>query len=297
MNQKGLAPFFILIIGAVVTLLAGFIYFKQNSKTPQIKPTNFQQIASNSATPASSPTNQPSQAPKQTIIKPTPTLLKSVSTPSPAPTATPNTNTTSTQPQSTQKNTCEINVIYGKLDGSSSDPYLVTLVYSFPSHNNTYMTGAQWDFDGNGTWDTDLKQANGTIEHTFNGGGNYNVRLQLQDSGGTMTDVCTKTINIPGAIDVSVNGQVYNDLNCNHSKDSGETGVATTLTVMNPNGSVYANLSTDANGNYSFSKRIKAGDSLPVQLEPADHNVIFSSQSTILNQQNPSATINLSHCP
>lgn len=226
MNQSGLIPIIFLISVLVIASVgvAGTLYlnktipditfsgkdnqeftFSPNPSTASGKsstPADTQHLSAfqiilnrfkNNLIPSSSPisTVVPKPiTPSQTTTSPKP-VTTSTQTANPTPTPTP----TST-PVPVKKNTCDINVIYGKLGGAASDPLLVTLVYSFSGYNNVYMTGAQWDFDGNGSWDTDLKQSNGTIEHTYSQSGTYNVKLQLQGSDGSITDVCTKSVTV-----------------------------------------------------------------------------------------------------
>lgn len=301
MEQKGFIPIIvlagILIAVSVIGIYTDFgkninlgFYNKQSEKIQESTSSAVPMANTNIATP----TANPKSAQKKNSNAPTPTPQK---TPTPTPTALPSTTT----PVQQRKNTCDINVIYGKLGGDSrkQDPLLVTLIYSFTSYNNTYMVGAQWDFDGNNSWDTDLKQANGTIEHTYPQGGTDNVRLQVQESDGNMTDVCNKQITVTQGVTIALSGQVYNDLNCNKSKDSGEGGVSgQRLSVVTSEGLVYEDLTTDSSGNYSFSRNIKTDDALSLYLAPIDHAFPFSPTSPVtLNAQNRSATIDISKCP
>lgn len=287
MFQKGYVPPIVLILLAVIGISAVVIIKNLPINQPQPSTTNQQEEANSSSVSEESgstitPTKSKSQTPSPTSA---PKTGSTNSTPTPTPTS------------SVQKNSCVINVIYGRLGAADSDPLLVTLVYSFNSHNNAYMTGAQWDFDGNGTWDTDLKQSNGTIEHTYSSGGNYTAKLKLQDSNGDMTDICSNSFSLSSAIDVSLNGQVFRDLNCNNSKDSGEGGISgVKFTIMSSSGMVYQNTTTDQNGNYSFSKRIAINSSLPLLISTADHSYYFDSKYVTLNQQNNSATLDIPYC-
>lgn len=300
MYQRGFAPLLVLI-GIFILGIGGALVYSKQVPLPKISLTseeNKDQVTvSPSITPTPTVIGQIKLSPTQTKSlnpKVTPTTsLKPTSTPKPTPTSA----STATPVPITKKNTCDVNVIYGKLDGTKPDPLLVTLVYSFTGSGNVYMSGAQWDFDGNGSWDTDLKQSNGTMEHTYNSGGIYNVRLQLQASDGSMTDVCSKSVSLAGAIDVSLKGQVYQDLNCNNSKDNGENGVSgVTFVIMSPDGLIYQRTVSDQGGNYSFSKKISVNDPLPLLLSPADYNYIFTDKTLILNSQNYSATVDLPLC-
>lgn len=246
-RTKGFAPILILIIFAIVGI-GGFVAYKQLPNF--VKKGNTAEIAATGGSPT------PSEgAPTGT----TPGVSKGA-TPAPKPTTKPTPTSTPT-PTPLKKNTCSVSVVYGKLNGDTSDPLLVTLVYSYTGYNNSYMTGAQWDFDGNGSWDTDLKQSNGTIEHTYSSG-TYYPRLQLQGSDGQSTDVCTGKAAVDG-MEVFLIGKMYNDSNCNHSVDSGESGKAgAQITIFDANGNVFKTVTTDGNGEYSFSKNIPTSSSL-----------------------------------
>lgn len=301
MSQKGLIFIPILIGTLIIVAVAGFIYFQQKligqlptfenkeasfSANLDINQT-FEENLSNTNSPAPSATSNKSTN-KQSTPTPSPTSTSSTKTSTPTPTPT----------STTKKNTCEVSVIYGKLLGGASDPLLVTLVYSYYSHNSAYMTGAQWDFDGNGTWDTDLKQSNGDIEHTYPKSGTYTPRLQLQGSDGSMTDVCAKQVTIDNGLAVQLSGQVFKDLNCNSTKDTGEDGLSgKKLSVLNAQGIAYTDVTTDNNGYYSFSKNIRVNDSLTLQLSPVNFAFNFISPTSVtLDSLNPSATINVSLC-
>lgn len=293
MNQKGFVPLYILVGILIIGLSGVLIYFKQ---APAKKTSETSSNDQNQATPSALPTTKASASlsPAKSLTPKASSLSPRLS-PSPTPTVVP----TPVQVSTTKKNTCEVNVIYGKMGGGSSDPLMVTLTYSYSGYNNTYMTGAQWDFDGDGNWDTDMKQSNGTVEHTYGSGGNYNIKLKLQASDGSTTDICSKTASLAGAIEVLLKGVVYNDLNCNNSKDDGENGVSgATLAIMTPGGLVYETVTTDANGSYSFSKKITVGESITVEPSPNIHNGIrYYPTAVTLNSQNSMATTNISVCP
>lgn len=262
------------------------IYIQQNSTSKS--PVNPDQ---NQATISAAISESP---PTLTKLKPT---LSSSPTSKLTPKPTVTTSITPTQALASRKNTCNVNIVYGKLGGTKPDPLMVTLVYSFSGEGDAYMTGAQWDFNGDGNWDTDMSQSNGTVEHTYSSGGNYNVKLRLQASDGSTTDVCSETVSLQGAIEVSLKGQVYRDTNCNDTKDEGEEGVGgISFTIMSSGGLIYQSAVSDSGGNYSFSKKISVNDSLPLILAPNDHSNVFPDKSLTLNSQNYSATVNIPLC-
>lgn len=293
MNQRGFAPLY--LIGVLLIGLAGIlIYSRQASitKPPEDSNNQSQATPSASATFSSSPTTKANTSllpAKSSTPKPSPTSSRG---PTPTPTATP------TQVSAAKKNTCGVNVIYGKLGGVSSDPLLVTMIYSFSSYNNTYMTGAQWDFNGDGNWDTDMKQSNGTMEHTYGSGGNYNVKLRVQGSDGVTTDVCSKTITVKPAVNIILNGQVYTDINCNNSKEAQEEGKAgMIIDIMEPTGLVHGTVTSDGSGNYSYSETIAEDKTVSLIPSARDHNRQFEPPTTAFNKDNRNATINLASCP
>lgn len=283
MRQKGFAPVTILLILLTVGIIGSVAYLKVRPKIVSTE-TSIPQFLTQSPSP------MPSAQPTTESNQPTPTSSIKSPTVTPTPTSTPRPTPTPTP----KKNACAVNVINGRSGGGSDNPLLVTLVYSFTGYNGAYMTGARWDFDGDGNWDTDLKQSNGTIEHTYSSSGSYYPRLQLQASDGSTTDVCTKEVTV-SAIDVSISGQVYNDLNCNHLFDVGESGIANvSVTVMNANGNVFKTVDVDSSGNYSFTKNIKPSESLTLLVaNNSDHSGIYSPLATTLSASRRTAIVNI----
>lgn len=284
-SQRGFAPIVIVIVlGALFAAGVGIylkggpsdltgVFLANPTPIPTAEPSGSEITPTGEVTPT--PTSARTSTPTTAKFTPTPTRV---------PTATPT---------PVRKNSCEAHVTYGKLNGDTSNPLLVTLVYSFTGYNNTYMTGAQWDFDGNGTWDTDLKQSNGTIEHTYESG-TYHPRLQLQDSNGSMTDVCTGEVVVSG-IDVTLIGKAYNDLNCNHLLDVGETGIpGASITIMDANGTVYSTASTNGDGDYTFTKNIKPSESLTLlAANNGDRGGVYNPPAVTLSASKRTGIINL----
>lgn len=270
MNQRGFTLLHIVIGVLFIGLVGIFIYSKQTSitKSPEGSKNQSQATPSASVTSSSSPTTKvsPSLLPAKSPIPKPSSSLRPTSSPTPTSTQAAPPSKVST----TKKNTCEANVIYAKLGGGASNPLFVTLVYSFTSSGsgNVYMTGAQWDFDGDGNWDTDMKQSNGTMEHTYSSGGNYNVKLRLQASDGSTTDICSKSVTVPSGVTVRVTGRIYADVNCNNFPEPDEKGVANAPVRISklPEHSIYAELNTDGNGNFNFSQNIQLNDSLSVSV-------------------------------
>lgn len=212
----------------------------------------------------------------------------STNLPSPTPTSSPNI-----------ASKCSVNVLAD--ENSQMAAKLVYGLYNESGGSNT-MVGAQWDFDGDGSWDTDVSLQNGTITHTFPSQGTYNVRLRLELTDGSFTEPCTKQLSLPMGVQVSYEGFVFSDTNCNKVWDPGEgylSGVEVTF-VRLPGYSVYKKLTSDENGKFSFTSVIDAGDNLTVipsaKLIP-NYSDVYQAPSYTLNSQHPTASGWLSLIP
>jgi hypothetical protein len=53
----------------------------------------------------------------------------------------------------------------------------------------TGVDGYRWDFDGNGTWDTNVLR--GTVSHTYQTPGTYTPKYQVHGTNGVWSKVCT----------------------------------------------------------------------------------------------------------
>lgn len=302
MNQKGFIYISILVI-VFLAILAGTVFFTKQYDV--LKPT----------IPTSPPEREPASL-TPTEISLTPiispqthiTLPTALPTSKPTPKLTlPPTPTPTSLPTSPPKASCGINIFSIYPD----EPLRLNLAYAFFGYGSSgYMVGAQWDFDGDGNWDTDLSQSNGTISHLFPQSGSYNVRLQLKISDGTMTNVCTKTINIPVSqtpgigITVRLTGKVYRDANCSNMKDPDEEGIpgATINLIKLPEYTIYSTLTTDSNGNYSFSGLVSSQDNLSLLLGHIaawGYSIppTFGEKVANLNSNQPSQTIDLPQVP
>lgn len=95
--------------------------------------------------------------------------------------------------------TCDINALATPINPNEhfDNPLTVQFAYAAKYKISKYVTGAQWDFEGDNKWDTDMSLSNGTIAHVFSKEGSYNVKLQLQMSDGEITPVCSKTVTVP----------------------------------------------------------------------------------------------------
>lgn len=284
--HKGVAN--IIAIVALVILLSAtgivFLTVSKGQKNTDVKESPDQNITDNPDTetrgkePDLSVTisNSPTTAPKATITH------KPTSTPSPTPKPKP---------------TCAISVT-----ADSGNTMALKLIYSLSTVNNTYMTAAQWDFTGDGTWDTDWSQQNGTLSHTFPSPGSYTVKLHLQTSDGQTTDTCSKSVSVPQGFTVTFTGKAYNDINCNNVLDSGETYVsgATVYLFKMPEYSLYQTLTTNSAGDFSYSEVLAAGESLSIKpsvLGSSTYGVYFSASTYILNSSMTSSSSSLAVIP
>jgi len=142
----------------------------------------------------------------------------------------------------------------------------VRLIASADSKNGSYISGAQWDFDGNGSWDTDMNISNSNIVHSYSDGSHL-VKLQLKMSDGSTTEICSKSVNTPLGFSVSLTGTVYEDINCNNMREPSEkplSGVRVQITNMDGYATL-ANLTSDSNGSYNFSYVLSGSNSISVK--------------------------------
>lgn len=103
----------------------------------------------------------------------------------------------------------------------------------------------------------------------------------------------------PKEITVSLNGQVYNDSNCNNVKEDNETGLKDVIiAIFQPNNliAILGIITSDANGNYSFSKTIQGNELLTIQPVPGV-NMIHVPQEITLSTNKTSVVMNISSCP
>lgn len=91
--------------------------------------------------------------------------------------------------------TCAVNAS----PGSGPAPLAVDFVYGAEFHNtgDDYVTDVQWDFNGDGTWDTPY---NSDSQHppvyTFSNPGSYTAKMHLKTHEGKETEICTKSITV-----------------------------------------------------------------------------------------------------
>lgn len=292
-KQLKIAAFATIILGVLITALIRW------TTQARFLPYTFHSIEPGELTESSTPTIVPSPTSSQAISS-TPTVKAQVSV-TVVPTVKLRATSIPDSPTPPPKSTCSINVQATPLDPNSNfdNPLTVLLTYSVNPVGNKYMIGAQWDFEGNGSWDTDMSQANGSISHTYSSNGSYNVKLQLKMSDGEITPACTKTVTVPMGITVSLTGKVFSDVNCNGRLDPDEKGMpGITVNIFRiPEFSIYTAIISDSNGNYNFTKVISLQGSLSIQpgdvadpyysIETSRNSVTLNSSQLSINQDLP----------
>jgi PKD repeat protein len=146
---------------------------KKATSTPTPRPTSQPEVKSDNATNQSEDHEPPTTYITITPITPTPTQVES-------------------EPETSGY--CEINA--DKTSGSV--PLTVNFTYTYVAiytKADNWVTGIQWDFDGDGNWDTEMGNEQTNIRPTHNYvAGNYTARMRIQLKSGYTTDVCTKEI-------------------------------------------------------------------------------------------------------
>lgn len=107
---------------------------------------------------------------------------------------TGDTQTAAPTPTATPGPTCSINSTNTSYGGPA--PLTITFAYGASYHSSSnYVTGVQWDVQGDGGWDTDFGY-NPNITHTYNTAGRYDVKMQVKLLDGSTSPVCTKPISV-----------------------------------------------------------------------------------------------------
>lgn len=298
--KKGIVPIVVLVVVILIASIGIGTYYFKSKKADEIEDggsTGVEVTPSATAEPLTEdgkpvelkPTNSksPTKSEVQATSTPIPTSVP-VSTSIPVPTSIPT-------PKA--KSTCDIVV-----DISDSNPMALKLIYSVRSVYNTYMAAAQWDFNGDGSWDTGWSQSNGTITHTFPYPGSHNVKLHLQMSDGETTNVCSKTVTVPQGTKVTFSGRTFKDINCNNVKDSNEEYVsAVTVNIFRqPGYSLYKTLISNPVGSFSFSTLLNTSDSLtisPSAVAPPYYKIYYSVPNYTLTTSATNVSTMLSLIP
>jgi len=263
--QKGFIPIIILVVVFAISVGVGAFYLVNKSQIEKTASPE-QKVIDSTQTPSPE-----SEEPSITKTKsPTPTIKKQ-------PTLVP-----TTKPPSQSTAYCKV-VTYAD-EGSNMS---VKFVYGLYNGGSNTMAGAQWDFDGNGSWDTDMSIQNGTKTFNFQSVGTYNARLQLKLSDGSIIGPCSSPVTVPQGIKVGFSGKVFSDTNCNKVWDPNEgylSGVKVII-VRVPDYTTYRELTSDSEGNFSFTSNINAGENLTInpsaELLPNYSKVYYAPNYTL----------------
>lgn len=91
---------------------------------------------------------------------------------------------------------CSINALNAT---SGPAPLAVDFIYgaSIYGSGNDYVTDVQWDFNGDGTWDTPYDfSSQHPPAYTYSNPGNYTAKMHLKTNNGLEADICTKSITV-----------------------------------------------------------------------------------------------------
>lgn len=171
-NQKGLAPIAVLVIFAIVAITGVVAYRNQNERQSEDKTA----VVTENPSPSVSPTSSTKPVITSKSISPAPKdIAKIASSPSASP----------------ANLSCEIKIRGENPSNSGYAPYTVYFFGSDKSPNGGAAT--QWDFDGDGKWDTNFGYENNNTAYTYQKVGTYNVKLQTRNTTYGETS-CSTTI-------------------------------------------------------------------------------------------------------
>jgi hypothetical protein len=121
--------------------------------------------------------------------------------------------------------------------------------------------------------------------------GSHSITAYYADSTGDFNNSPASTAI---AQSVSLNGQVFNDVNADGSEDDGETGASTSTTVelLSATNTVLAQTTTNMNGNFSFNSNLAAG-AYTVEITPPANYIATTPTSISLSEtaSSPSALL------
>jgi len=166
------------ILGGMVILLVGLSIKRALTWQPKFSPTP---LPTSTPTPQAMPSLRPIPDDENienlyevpTNLQPKPTTCSTCGAPSAA------------------EPTCSVHA--DVFEGAA--PLSVKLTYFAHNYDpNVSVTGIQWDYDGNNTWDTHMGYDNAEVTHIFNAVGTYRVRMKVGFSDGSETEVCTTEI-------------------------------------------------------------------------------------------------------
>lgn len=213
-NNTGFVPV-IILVGVALAIIGGTLYFEKNGDLFIIEESKEEPRLISSPSPSISASSKPTASFKATV-KPNATPTKSTPKPStPSVQVTPTANTTnysqssyvtqgpSPTPTPAPRVVCQVCAeVSGGCSSSKSGtaPLTISFVYAAswyntPSGSNDYVTNVQWDFNGDGSWDTAYDTANQhPAPYTYSQSGNYTPRMHLQTNNGLESDICTGNI-------------------------------------------------------------------------------------------------------
>jgi hypothetical protein len=121
----------------------------------------------------------------------------------------------------------------------------------------------------------------------------------------TSTPAATATPTGSPKININLLGDIYEDLNCNGTRDSGENAVTKTLTVniyKMPEFSAYTSVTTDSSGHYSYNSSIDKDASLQLKIGPVSpegykSNPKVDYPTSTLNKDTPTARVDVPQVP
>jgi hypothetical protein len=133
------------------------------------------------------------------------------------------------------------------------------------------------------------------------------IKLQYKNKYGDESQIYTRkfTYNKIRYIDISINGLLYRDENCNAIRDGGESGIGTVATVnvmQLPEYFIYKTVSTDSSGNYSVSGMIYENQSISLKPNPVSpsgykSHPTYTTPTVTLNKDNRVVTIDIPQVP
>lgn len=133
------------------------------------------------------------------------------------------------------------------------------------------------------------------------------LQIQYKNGDGDEPTMYTRQFNFHriAEISISLNGQLFRDINCNGIRDSGEGGIGTTATInifKIPELYIYNTINSDSNGSYSFSGKINESDTLtlrPIPVFPSGYksNPHYTEPSITFSSSNRNTTVDIPQVP
>lgn len=207
-NQSGLAPILIIIIIAVIGIGALIFNSKQKPQSTDNQISNLPSVS-----PSSSPT--PKSSTKSNQASPSPSS-KSSASPSVSPSPSPKPPTCTQTTIAPQKGDAPISV---SLHGSGSA-------------GSAGLIGYQWDFEGDGTWDSGV-QLN-SINYTYEKPGTYTPKYRILDKDDRWSETCTYPFKVEVATPPSTVTATFTCVQPHDSYTSNHVDLAVDWSVYNP---------------------------------------------------------------